>query len=154
MDADRVQNHDDHWRDREDRDGLRGDDPRHDAHIHCAVKDDADRECDAKNGTEREAKERGTERDPRMVNERAFRGDLFSKNSVEHFHRHLMRRRQVWAFPNVGQRDQMWVFERKDNTICLLTRNRSVGRHNRATALGLISRQMHIHRNNRQGPEE
>ncbi len=41
---------------------------------------------------EREAQERGTERDPRMVNERAFRGDLFLCRGFPDLLGHLMGR--------------------------------------------------------------
>ena len=154
MNTGRSEDNNDHRSQSKDRNGLTDDGPWHDRFIHHTAKNDANRKQHTEQGANREPQQSWRQCDPTMVHKAAFRGDLFSKNSVEHFHRHLMRRRQVWAFPNVGQRDQMWVFERKDKTICLLARNWRVGRHTRATALCLICRQMHIHRHNRQGPDE
>ena len=81
--ADRGEHDDDHRRDRQDRDRLRGDDPRHQAAVERDDVDDADGDHDAERGAEGEAEQRRGERHPGVVDEAALAPRLDQEGRLE-----------------------------------------------------------------------
>ena len=101
---DRIQHHDDHRRDGQDRDGLTGDHPRHHRHVHRAVKHDPHRQQCAKRCAHDKAQESRAEGDPCVIDQRTFRSDLLHHRGFPQLGAHLMRRGQLGLFlrPCVG----------------------------------------------------
>ena len=94
-DVELVEDDDDHRRERDDRDGLRGHDPRHHRSLEPAHRDDENGEADAERRADREADQRLFERDRAMIDEAALRGRRGVEDELIEFGRHLMRRRQL-----------------------------------------------------------
>ena len=94
-DVELVEDDDDHRRERDDRDGLRGDDPRHHRPFEPAHRDDENGKPDAERRADREADQRLFERDRAMIDEAALRGRRGGEDELVEFGRDLMRRRQL-----------------------------------------------------------
>jgi hypothetical protein len=103
----RAQHDNDHRRDSENGDGLRGDDPWHERALERADVDDAHGKHDAEQRAKDESQERRGDRHPAVIDEAPARGDGHIDDGPPQLAQHLVRRRQHGPLQGHGIGDEL-----------------------------------------------